>query len=206
MMNFVNKFHPYFWLLPIYIEYGLVVLMLGCYLCLPETPWYYGRRENKAACFKSMNRLYGKIEGYNHEEEYGIILRTIAHEKELLAAAKAQSWTQVFRGLNGKRMFILLVMCTGQQVGGNALISVYSTYFFQQAGLADPFRATMIQTCTALIAVIIYVGIIDRVGRRIPVCTAYTILTVVLWVIGGLFYSKSKSSQTVLVSFIVRTR
>lgn len=146
MMTMVNRHHPQFWLLPIYIEYGLIALMLGCYVLLPETPWYYGRRENREGCFKSMKRLYGNVEGYDYEEEYGIILRTIAHEKELLAESKSQSWTQVFRGLNGKRellasatykqlslianvsgMLVLLIMCTGQQVGGNALISVYST-------------------------------------------------------------------------------
>lgn len=101
MMTMVNRNHPDFWLLPIYIEYGLIAVMLGCYVCLPETPWYYGRRENREGCFKSMRRLYGNVEGYDYEEEYGIILRTIAHEKELLAEAKTQSWTQVFRGLNG---------------------------------------------------------------------------------------------------------
>lgn len=103
MMTMVNRHHPQFWLLPIYIEYGLIALMLGCYLVLPETPWYYGRRENREGCFKSMKRLYGNVEGYDYEEEYGIILRTIAHEKELLAESKSQSWTHVFRGLNGKR-------------------------------------------------------------------------------------------------------
>lgn len=202
MMTMVNRNHPDFWLLPIYIEYGLIAVMLGCYVCLPETPWYYGRRENREGCFKSMKRLYGNVDGYDYEEEYGIILRTIAHEKEMLAEAKTQSWTQVFRGLNGKRMFILLVMCTGQQVGGNALISVYSTYFFQQAGMDDPFTATMIQTCMALLAVIIYVGIIDRVGRRWPVCIAYTILTVMLWLIGALYYAQSAASETVLLILV----
>ena len=58
-------------------------------------------------------------------------------------------------------MLILLIMCTGQQVGGNSLMSTYSTCelgfvwwtaltlsldFFQEAGLTDPFKATMIQT------------------------------------------------------------
>ena len=58
----------------------------------------------------------------------------------------------------------------------------------------------MIQTCMALLAVVIYVGIIDRVGRRLPICIVYTILTVVLWIIGGLYYSQSKATQNVLVS------
>lgn len=52
----------------------------------------------------------------------------------------------------------------------------------------------------ALLAVIIYVGIIDRVGRRWPVCIAYTILTVCLWLIGALYYAQTAASGTVLVS------
>lgn len=97
-------------------------------------------------------------------------------------------------------MFILLLVCTGQQVGGNALISTYSTYFFQLAGLADPFTATMIQNCVALIAIIFYFVVIDRVGRRLPTCTVYAILTVALWIIGGLYYIPSSGAQSALVS------
>ena len=51
----------------------------------------------------------------------------------------------------------------------------------------------------ALLAVIIYVGIIDRVGRRWPVCIAYTILTVCLWLIGALYYAQTAASGTGLV-------
>jgi SP family general alpha glucoside:H+ symporter-like MFS transporter len=99
-----------------------------------------------------------------------------------------------------KRMFILLLVCTGQQVGGNALMSTYSTYFFQLAGLADPFNATMIQNCVALIAILFYFVVIDRLGRRLPTCTTYTTLTVVLWLVGALYYVKTAAAQTALVS------
>ena len=70
---------------------------------MPETPWYYGRRGNKEGAFKSMRRLYSNIPDYDYEEEYGIIIRTIAHERELLAEVQHQSWSAVFRGLNGVR-------------------------------------------------------------------------------------------------------
>ena len=142
MMDILNQKHPTKWLLPIYIEYAMIGIMFFCYIFVPETPWYYGRRGDAEGAMKSMKRLYGNIPGYNYEEEYGIITRTIAHEKEMDAKANAQPWSQIFRGLNGvshrfdsvrvihviqKRTFILVVMCTGQQVGGNALIAVYST-------------------------------------------------------------------------------
>ena len=51
----------------------------------------------------------------------------------------------------------------------------------------------------ALIAVLVYVGTIDRVGRRLPVYTAYTILTILLFFIVGLFYSTSDSAKNVPV-------
>ena len=54
-------------------------------------------------------------------------------------------------------------------------------------------------SCVALVAIIIYVGIIDRIGRRLPICITYTVLTAVLFIIGGLFYNKSQATQRVLV-------
>ena len=101
MMNFINKRHPLDWLLPVYIEFGLVGLMLVCFLIIPETPWFYGRRGNKEKALRSMKRLYSNIPGYDFEEEYGIIVRSIEHEKELLAQAKGMAWSQIFRGANG---------------------------------------------------------------------------------------------------------
>lgn len=215
MMTMTARRQPFYWQLPVYVEMGLVGLMGICFILIPETPWYHGRRGNKEGCFKSMRRLFGNVDDYNQEEEWGIISRSVEHERELLEQTSAVSWSSIFRGTNGvsqqgcvtsswliaqKRMFILLLVCTGQQVGGNALMSTYSTYFFQLAGLADPFNATMIQNCVALIAILFYFVVIDRLGRRLPTCTTYTTLTVVLWLVGALYYVKTAAAQTALVS------
>ena len=101
MMNFLNDYHPTKWLLAVYIEYSMIGIMLACYLITPETPWFYVRQGNKEAAMKSMKRIYGGVEGYDLEEEYGIIARTIEHEKALLLESRQQSWIQIFRGLNG---------------------------------------------------------------------------------------------------------
>jgi SP family general alpha glucoside:H+ symporter-like MFS transporter len=45
-----------------------------------------------------MKQLYGGVKGYDFEEEYGIILRTIEHEKEKLN--NHPRYNDVFRGLN----------------------------------------------------------------------------------------------------------
>ncbi|GFZ46551.1 hypothetical protein JCM24511_03771 [Saitozyma sp. JCM 24511] len=202
MMTMTARRQPFYWQLPVYVEMGLVGLMGICFILIPETPWYHGRRGNKEGCFKSMRRLFGNVDDYNQEEEWGIISRSVEHERELLEQTSAVSWSSIFRGTNGKRMFILLLVCTGQQVGGNALMSTYSTYFFQLAGLADPFNATMIQNCVALIAILFYFVVIDRLGRRLPTCTTYTTLTVVLWLVGALYYVKTAAAQTALLALV----
>ena len=145
-MKVVNDKHPRAWQIPIKAEFGITALIIVAYAIIPETPWYYARRNEKEKGLKAMRRLYFNVEGYDYEEEWGIIMRTIAHEREEYDAAKSQPWSDCFTGLNGvsqpllltvalcgmlkddqKRMVILLVMCTGQQVGGNSLISTYST-------------------------------------------------------------------------------
>lgn len=47
---------------------------------------------------KSLKLLYGNVEGYDFEQEYSIIEKTISHERELLD--EAPKLTHVFKGLN----------------------------------------------------------------------------------------------------------
>jgi SP family general alpha glucoside:H+ symporter-like MFS transporter len=65
---------------------------------VPESPWFYARKGNQGAVMRSMKQLYGGVKGYDFEEEYGIILRTIEHEKEKLN--NHPRYNDVFRGLN----------------------------------------------------------------------------------------------------------
>lgn len=100
MMNFLNANHPLDWLLPVKIEYAMVGLLLICYSVIPESPWYYARHGKKEQAMKSMKRLYNNIPNYDYEEEYGVIMRTIEHEKEQLEEVHATSLKDCFTGLN----------------------------------------------------------------------------------------------------------
>lgn len=67
------------------------------------------------------------------------------------------------------------------------------------AGLADPFLASLVQTCIALAAVIGYTLVIDKIGRRYPICVCFSVLTLTLWVIGGLYYAQATAVHNALV-------
>lgn len=98
MMQQLNKKHPDNYLLAMRIIWAPVALMIVCWVFIPESPWFHARHDNKEKAIKSMKQLYGGVEGFDFEEEYGIIVRTIAHEREALQ--EAPSYRHVFKGLN----------------------------------------------------------------------------------------------------------
>lgn len=53
---------------------------------------------NKEKAMKAMRTLYGGVKGYNFEEEYGIIARTIEHEMEVLE--NQPKYIDIFKGFN----------------------------------------------------------------------------------------------------------
>ena len=103
MMQQLNKKHPENYLLPLRILWAPVGLMIIFWAIVPESPWFHARHGNKEKAMKAMKQLYGNVQGYDFEEEYGIIERTIAHERGLLQ--EAPSIRHVFQGLNLVSLF-----------------------------------------------------------------------------------------------------
>lgn len=54
---------------------------------------------------KTLQRLYGKIPGYNVEEEYEILAATVKAEEIWAEANKEIAWQAIFRGVNGVSTF-----------------------------------------------------------------------------------------------------
>lgn len=98
MMQQLNQKHPDNYILAMRILWAPIGLMIICWVFIPESPWFHARHGNKDAAMKSMKQLYGGIEGYDFEEEYGIIARTIEHEMETLE--DGPRYIHVFKGLN----------------------------------------------------------------------------------------------------------
>ncbi|KAK2128962.1 hypothetical protein NOF04DRAFT_1183665 [Fusarium oxysporum II5] len=142
MMQRLNKNHPDDYTLPLRILIAPVVMMLLFWAFVPESPWYYARHGQKEKAMKSLTLLYGNVEGYDFEQEYSIIEKTISHERELLD--EAPKLTHVFKGLNLRRTLTVLLLAVSGPFGGLSIILSYSTYFFAIAGLSDPFLATLI--------------------------------------------------------------
>lgn len=106
MMQQLNQRHPDNYLLAMRILWAPVGLMIVCWVFIPESPWFYARRGNKEKAMKAMRQLYGGVKGYDFEEEYGIIARTIKHEREMLQ--DRPRYIHIFKGINLVSTCILL--------------------------------------------------------------------------------------------------
>lgn len=101
-MQNLNKTRPNDYLTAMRILFVPVGIIILCWLWLPESPWHHARRGEKEKALKCMKRLYSKVEGYNPEDEYAIIVATIAYEREQLELAGR--YREVFKGINAVSM------------------------------------------------------------------------------------------------------
>lgn len=97
-MQQLNQKYPDNYLLAMRILWAPIGLMIIFWIFVPESPWFHARRGDKEKALKAMKQLYGGVKGYDLEEEYGIIARTIEHEREVLQ--DAPRYVDVFKGLN----------------------------------------------------------------------------------------------------------
>lgn len=98
MMQQLNQKHPDDYLLAMRVLFAPIGLMIVFWAVIPESPWWLVRKGRREQAMKSLKRLYGNIEEYDFEEEYGIIERTIAHEHAMLN--NQPRFIDVFKGLN----------------------------------------------------------------------------------------------------------
>jgi hypothetical protein len=126
MMQQLNKRHPDNYLLALRILWAPIGLMLLCFLAVPESPWYHARRGDRDAALACMRRFYSGVPGYDYDEEYGIIARTLAHERAMLADHRPR-FRDLFKGTNTTRTLTVMVLAVCAQFSGLAIISTYST-------------------------------------------------------------------------------
>jgi hypothetical protein len=69
------------------------------------------------------------------------LLLNIEPERAVATEQKNENWRAIFKGTDGVRTLTALWTIVAQQFLGLALFGTFGTYFFQQAGIAEPFRS-----------------------------------------------------------------
>ncbi|KAI9148987.1 alfa-L-rhamnosidase [Paramyrothecium foliicola] len=200
-LQVLSQTQPDDWLTPIYTQWAQIGLMLAIYLCIPETPAWCASRGYEARAKKALRFLNWKVKDYNEDQQYRLLFLTIEHEMEVARASNNVHWWSIFKGIDGRRTLTALWTLMTQQFIGLTLFSTFASYFFQQAGVEDPFLATSITSAINIAAGLVFIVSADKVGRRLISCSGSTLSLVSCIAIGILGVAPQVNATSYLLIF-----
>ncbi|KAG7139279.1 Major facilitator-type transporter ecdD like protein [Verticillium longisporum] len=184
--------------IPIVTQWGFLGIMLPIFLWLPETAQYYAERDLDEKGRASLDRVNGRVPGYDVDAEYAIIKNSILEQRRRRQELEqddgssssrkgwrelADSYVACFRGPNARRTLGSALPACAQQLTGLSFLSTYASLFFRQAGFADPFLITTVLTAIALVTSVALMLWTDRFGRRLVVFAAACVSTATMLVV-----------------------
>ena len=111
---------------------------------LPESARWLATKGRHDSAKKILQRVNGRVKGYDVETEYAIILQEVEEGRQLSASASKYPVWACFRGTNLRRTLISFFPIAWQQWTGGVVIFGYTAYFFQQAGVKEVFIGTIV--------------------------------------------------------------
>ncbi|KAJ5875474.1 uncharacterized protein N7473_012821 [Penicillium subrubescens] len=183
-LQHLSKDDPTNYLTPIYTQWAQIGLMILIYVFVPESPAWCVNAGKYDQAKKHLLRLNRGVPNYDLERQFQVLVMAVEHEREVAAEQRREKWYAIFQGTNGLRTVISCWTNLTQQLIGLSLFGTFGTYFFQQAGLADPFKIKVITNSIQIATVIVIILVADRVGRRLLACSGTTLCWVSCVAIG----------------------
>ncbi|KAJ4024661.1 hypothetical protein NW752_003221 [Fusarium irregulare] len=178
-----------------YSEFVFTGLWLFPMLYLPETPSWYASKGRHDEGKKALRRLVGNVKDYDVDREYSV-LQYEMEESSSTAKGENSDWKALFTSrINMKRAVISTLPFTFQNVVGVPLMFGYTTYFFQLAGVDDPFLGNMVKQMVLVVGIIIAFYTVDKVGRRTLVIYGGAAMATICFIVGGLGFMKQNSAS-----------
>ena len=170
---------------------------------LPESPRWLAVNGKHDKAKAVLNRLNGKVQGYDVEAEYNIILVELEEGRNLANQASRWSYWAIFKGTNLRRLLISWGPFAWQQWIGVPVIFGYTAYFFSLAGLKNTFTAVVAVYLILLIFVGISFYVVEKIGRRPLLLGGGVGMIGCLLIVGGMGSIKSQTTTTgnVLIAF-----
>ncbi|RSM14737.1 hypothetical protein BHE90_014669 [Fusarium euwallaceae] len=192
------------WLTPVYTQWAQIGLMLIIFIVIPESPSWYASVNKTEQGKKSLGIIYGGIKDFDINRQYHLLEINIEHERAVTQTGEVAKWWEVFRGTDRLRTIISFWAPLSQQFIGLQVFFTYGTYFFQQAGIQDPFKVTCITSGVNIAASFVIIYLADITGRRWIVCSGTTLCMVCNVGVGILsVVPRSSTSDIFLVVFAV---
>ncbi|EUC43026.1 hypothetical protein COCMIDRAFT_7497 [Bipolaris oryzae ATCC 44560] len=156
---------------PFALQWIFPVPILGFVYFAPESPWWLIRKSNFADAKESLRRLRSKPKHVSDDEfDAGLDATMYAmvqtNQKELLMQS-GTNYKDCFKGVDRRRTEITCMVWMVQTLCGGSFMG-FSTYFYEQAGLASShaFSLSLGQFALGLLGVVVSWVLMVLYGRR----------------------------------------
>jgi SP family general alpha glucoside:H+ symporter-like MFS transporter len=139
-------------------------ILIGC-IFAPESPWWLVRHGRTADARAALLRLTSRDDPtFNADETIAMMTHTNELEKQI---SSGTSYLDCFRGVDLRRTEIACVVWLAQTLCGASFMG-FSTYFYEQAGLATvyAFDLSMAQYALGMCGTVLSWFMMHRAGRR----------------------------------------
>lgn len=176
----INDHRQY--LIPLAIQAAIPALLFFLTLLINESPiWLINKgRINEARDNLASLRANNMAMVDSEVSSALVALRTDQEQQ-----AARNSW-DILKPPHLERTLSSGVLYCTSQVGGQILVSTYSTVTLIQSGVADPFKITVIIFMAQLLGTIIGPPLVDKVGRRPVAMCGFTMLLLLDIALGGI--------------------
>ncbi|ORY27080.1 putative alpha-glucoside transport-related protein [Naematelia encephala] len=170
--------------MPFAVQWAWPVPLIVAFSLAPESPWWLVRKGHVDKAERSIRRLAPAAERDTAHDTVSAMIRTNELEKDV---SSGTSFLDCFRGADLRRTEISVISWTCQIMCGLQFAN-YSTYFFEQAGLAtsNAFTMTIVLYACAFVGTVLSWFLLTYVGRRKVFVVGLACLSVGQFLIGAL--------------------
>ncbi|KAJ4309659.1 hypothetical protein N0V84_011379 [Fusarium piperis] len=188
--------------IPFGVQWVWPVPILAGVIFAPESPWWYVRKNNRAAAKTSLLRLTSRNQpNFNPDDTIAMIEHTNELEKTM---KEGTTYRDCFKGVDLRRTEIVVGIWLVQTLGGQNLMGYFS-YFLKQAGMdpSNSFSLSMGQYALGMVGTFGSWFLMAKVGRRTIHFSGLCCQLIILVIVGSLSFSKDNGSVWAIGTMLI---